>query len=110
MGDADERTIPVVLTDDPGNTSRARVDGKTLLKGDVANPTDLNEDQIKRLETAGVKLSYEGSDSGDSGDSIDRIRTHAEADSALAAASVTVADGTDLDGKKDALREAAEQD
>lgn len=101
MGDTKQVTLP---TED-GNTELATVDGVTLIRGDT-EPKDLTDDQIKRLEDAGMKLAVQGRDDSDP---IDKIRTHEQADEALKASGVTVADGTSLEDKKKALRAARDE-
>lgn len=44
---------PQVILQDP---EEATVDGISLTKGDIDNPTDLTDDQISRLEAAGAKF------------------------------------------------------
>lgn len=100
MGDAQTKTV-VLDGDHDGNTELATVDGITLAKGDPEGK-DLTAEQIKRLEDAGMKLSVVG----EGEDPVDSIRTHEAADAALKAQSVTVAEGTSLEDKKKALREA----
>jgi hypothetical protein len=88
---------------DPENvgTDIATVDDVSLVKGDP-EPKELTEDQAQRLTDAGVKLEQvEGVT-----DAIDKIRTHEQADEALLAANITVAEGTSVEDKKKALRDA----
>lgn len=102
----DEETRRVVLPDHEDNTEVATVDGISLSRGDP-EPKELTDDQIERLKAAGCKLDV----LDDEEDPLDKIRTHDQADAALAAEGITVGDDvTTVEGKVQALRDDRSED
>jgi hypothetical protein len=93
-------TQKYILTDDQSNTERARVDGVTLVKGDL-EPKELTEDQVQRLEQAGMKLSQVDSETDAAGE-----LKGAALDRKLQEQGVTVASGTSAEEKRSALKDA----
>lgn len=93
-------TQKYILTNDQSNTERARVDEITLVKGDL-EPKELTEDQVQRLEQAGMKLSRVDSPAAAAGE-----LKGADLDRALQEQGVTVASGTSADEKRSALKDA----
>lgn len=100
-----ENTKRVTLPVKDGNTEIATVDGVSLHRGDP-NPKDLTDEQIQRLQDAGAELEILEPEE----DPLDKIKTHADADAALAAESLSAPAGTNVEGKVQLLKDARDNE
>lgn len=100
-----------ILPNVEGNTEVATVDDISLVREDPT-PKELSDEQYERLSAVQKleEVNEDGKPLEGKPDPIDRLRTHAELDAALARAGVTVAEETSVEDKQQALKDKRDND